>query len=956
MPILRCHYIIVDSKKMVQLGLKQVEWNEGFKLYLFTRRLDVVLPVDISPFITKINFSVTNKGLESQVLDLILKVKKPELKEQKRSVIDREFDLKMKLEALESSLLEDLAQSQGNLLENKSLIDKLSEIKRQTAQIHESLNESHLIQAELELKSKEYFPIASKATLIYFIIKDLSNMNPTYQFSLPHFLSLFKTVLSQHDGEDTEELLLAIAQACISYVSIGLFKKDRIPFAMEVMRVLHSTRFPEGLWNIFIGRLAENEASIQLPPLFDTLDISLFRKAQAVDPAFISRLHLSETDLWSSVLAHSTPETVLFSRLEPMDLLLVIAVIRRDRLGMTMTKMVQSEMHMGPVSGLSTLTGLLSFPFETKSIVLITNGDVDPSMEVQALAHQTVGRDKFTQIALGGGKTDEAISELHRCASEGHWIFLKNLHLVLEWAPVLEKEYLALEVPHPMFKLWITTEEAEALPSVLLRESIKATVETPPGIKQNLINIYSSWLPEFINTQHPSDITSSLGPMSNPGSVIFLLACFHAVLQERRCYIPQGWLCYYDFSVVDLTLAVRTTLSVMKQYENIDWTTIRGMLECAIYGCKLENTLDIQIMQSLSDIFFRSKALSNPIYPDFPTNTDHSTCLQYMKSLPDTDQLSLLFLPPNSNKGVLEAQSLGYLSVLKNLHKAPVTSTITNWPDLLKPVRDVFKPHIDQISNFKFKYEVNTTRPLTPLDVFFQGEQSILMGLKGEVCAFYCSIESAITGLHSPLDPAMKLSAPMITADSPPEEWLNTLSAPTHSLSEWLGALHRKLDFVDQSLYHHLNSSLFEYPIALEHMLRPEVFLNALRQYTAQQMKVSLANLTLLACFERDSNIAFPNDSIVFSINSNQIAIQGAVVSTKGQLSEVLVSNPTYSNSVPHINIAWTPCTISFANTFSIPLYANLNKTSHIFSVTASCTLTDHNKWTTANVSLHLMQ
>jgi len=41
---------------------------------------------------------------------------------------------------------------------------------------------------------------------------------------------------------------------------------------------------------------------------------------------------------------------------------------------------------------------------------------------------------------------------------------------------------------------------------------------------------------------------------SNPiqTQLLFILSWFHALLQERRTYIPQGWVKYYEFSYGDL--------------------------------------------------------------------------------------------------------------------------------------------------------------------------------------------------------------------------------------------------------------------------------------------------------------------------------------------------------------------------------------------------------------------
>ena len=53
--------------------------------------------------------------------------------------------------------------------------------------------------------------------------------------------------------------------------------------------------------------------------------------------------------------------------------------------------------------------------------------------------------------------------------------------------------------------------------------------QSPPGIKKNLQRTYESWTPEFIKR----------GESSVRAQALFVLAWFHALVQERRNYIPQ---------------------------------------------------------------------------------------------------------------------------------------------------------------------------------------------------------------------------------------------------------------------------------------------------------------------------------------------------------------------------------------------------------------------------------
>lgn len=69
-----------------------------------------------------------------------------------------------------------------------------------------------------------------------------------------------------------------------------------------------------------------------------------------------------------------------------------------------------------------------------------------------------------------------ALELLKSCSQKGEWLCLKNLHLVVAWLPVLEKE-LNLLKPHEKFRLWLTTEIHPNFPTILLQGSLKITYE-----------------------------------------------------------------------------------------------------------------------------------------------------------------------------------------------------------------------------------------------------------------------------------------------------------------------------------------------------------------------------------------------------------------------------------------------------------------------------------------------
>ena len=69
----------------------------------------------------------------------------------------------------------------------------------------------------------------------------------------------------------------------------------------------------------------------------------------------------------------------------------------------------------------------------------------------------------------------------------------------------------------------------------------------------------------FFEIGSGSDTTSLIRAQS-----IFALAWFHAIVQERRTYIPQGWCKFYEFSDGDL----KAGLEVLNQlYKRMKRTT-----------------------------------------------------------------------------------------------------------------------------------------------------------------------------------------------------------------------------------------------------------------------------------------------------------------------------------------------------------------------------------------------
>lgn len=92
---------------------------------------------------------------------------------------------------------------------------------------------------------------------------------------------------------------------------------------------------------------------------------------------------------------------------------------------------------------------------------------------------------------------------------------------------------------------------------------------------------------------------------------MFILSWFHALIQERRTYIPQGWVKYYEFSYGDLKAGEQILSSIVAETkgQSPQWQKIYGILENAIYGGRVDNEFDMRVLRTYMKQIFQDSIL-----------------------------------------------------------------------------------------------------------------------------------------------------------------------------------------------------------------------------------------------------------------------------------------------------------------------------------------------------------
>jgi len=829
-PLAREDIMMQGPRCVVHLGDKLLDYNSNFRLVLVTRNPRPDLQPDASALCTSVNFTVTRSGLEGQLLGTTIQHEQPELEIKKNQMLREEEDYKIKLAALERKLLEALATAEGDLLENTLLIDSLSQTKEASKEIQDALSASAEASVELNKQREAYRGFSSDGSRLYFLVRDLVAVNNMYQFSLASFVKLFRKALQDDssDGSDSlperlSRLTPLLERLVFFFVGRGMFKADRCMFSLQIIHGMHREEFGAKEWELFTGELSGERADLEEQPrsnlpswagidrgaAFSQMNLHLGTLVHALDV-----FNKARWSRWarSSECEREFPREVL-RECTPFQRVLTTWCFRPDRL-MSALQAFACEVLQIPSLSPQSLSLDQLYHQETEAKVptlLITTPGADPSKELADFAMEFVGTGRYKSLAMGGGTHDQALTSLQEASADGTWLCFQNLHLVVAWLPTLEKALAALKA-HEHFRLWLTTEPHRTFPRILLQHSLKVTFESPPGTKKNMQRTLSTWGRDFFEK----------GGSGRRSELLFCLAWFHAILQERRTYIPQGWTKSYEFSVGDLRAGafVMDAMAVAaSKSTSLDLELIRGLMQDAIYGGRVDNLYDERVLKAYLRIFISrdviegQRPLSRTL--PFPRPCSYEAALTAVSNLGDQDDPALFGLPVNIGRSVQRTASIrvsNQLRRLKVIEHESLTFDREIWSSKLMPLLDQWQLLTEDspVLNGRFSLaEHNDTESSDPIAGFVAMEDRMSNMIEHEVSLCLDSLKKVVYGtvLLTPHINAVGSSLMMgeipgswrTNWDGPekPSVWLNFFARKAVAIKRWRGkaCLQRLSDF-----------------------------------------------------------------------------------------------------------------------------------------------------------------
>jgi dynein heavy chain len=204
---------------VLKLGDTDIPYSQEFSLSITTKLPNPHYLPEVCIKVTIINFTVTPEGLEDQLLVDVVRFERPDLEEQKDQLITKSAELKRQLQETEDKILRLVSEASEDILNDEELILTLEQSKETSIMINERMKEAEQMTIEINKNRENYRTVATRGSVLYFVIASCALMDNMYQYSLAFFSALFNLRLKLSKKADNldERLDILITDVTIQF-------------------------------------------------------------------------------------------------------------------------------------------------------------------------------------------------------------------------------------------------------------------------------------------------------------------------------------------------------------------------------------------------------------------------------------------------------------------------------------------------------------------------------------------------------------------------------------------------------------------------------------------------------------------------------------------------------------------------------------------------------------------
>lgn len=630
-PVFEQNFILKGRTRYILLGDKMVAQDKDFQLFMLTKLTNPLFSPELSAKTTIIDFSVTQKGLEDQLLSRVIQFEQSSLEEQRKALVEAVNMNTISLQKLDEELLDRLSQSKGNLLDDVALIQVLADTKTKAQEVKEKIEASKDTEEIINKKREQYRPVACRASTIYFVVVSLPIINVMYQISLSQYLQWFDFSMQTSEKANlvqkrVDHMINFLTFHTYVNISRGLFEADKLTYKMILtMKILLAEQghiLNERMVTLLLrgGNALTEDQAPRVP--FDWLQtrswLNLCQVSNSLDffGDLRSTLELDEAE-WKRWYEAENPEELAIPSLEErleshpsgqFMRMLLIRSFRDDRFGLAANTFVGKTLgtkFTDPQS--NQMEDIWSDANKFTPVILLLTPGADPTTALQDLAKKKGA--KIFSVSMGEGQEKHARKCVDQGMEEGGWALLQNCHLGLGFMNELddniknaEKQELAGErTVDPAYRTWITCEPHKDFPITLLQMSIKVTNEPPAGMKAGLYRSYTS----SVDTERLNRVDTK-----DWRTLMYCICFLHSAVQERRKFGAVGWCIPYEFNQSDL----EASLTMLEKHffnsaNGLSWPTIQYMVCEVQYGGRITDDFDRILFNTFGDTWLTPATL-----------------------------------------------------------------------------------------------------------------------------------------------------------------------------------------------------------------------------------------------------------------------------------------------------------------------------------------------------------
>ena len=294
-----------------------------------------------------------------------------------------------------------------------------------------------------------------------------------------------------------------------------------------------------------------------------------------------------------------------------------------------------------------------------------------------------------------------------------------------------------------------------------------------------------------------------------------------------------------------------------------------------------------------------------------PCVNQHGDFRARVEQLPDLDNPASFGMAPNADRSLQRINSAKAISLLRQLatsggdagDAAAAAVDIKVWKTQLAPLFTIWDNmntgHLSKLRGV----EIRAVRPDDPPSIAFILMDAAEASRLGEVVTAALSTLQRVVNGQALSTPDLQVQARALIQGEVPESWSVTWPSAPEDPSLYLQGLAKRIASLKGEWVRRVQSqTILSQPICLSDFLRPDVFLNALRQETARRLAISIDSLHLVSTFEPH---LLSDESSPLPVTVQELILEGcAFDESKRMLIEGQRNSPLVS-MLPPMTIAW---------------------------------------------------